>query len=103
MSLTTERPTNVATNLTDTERAFLIAWGDEQGLEVVTPTDASGAAYLAFIGYSDGIPSWSVYRAEGHLWLCDIDYRAGRQVEGSKRVVECIEHATDRIQIDTEA
>lgn len=99
MSLTTDRPTY----LTSTEKAYLIAWGDEQGLEVVIVPSEAGRTPMAFVGYSDGIPFWSIYRADGRLWLCDIDHQAGRKCEGSKRAVECIEHATDRIQADADA
>lgn len=102
MSLTTDRPTDTLTDLTNTEKTFLTAWGDEQGLEVVIMPSKAGSTPMAFVGYSDGIPSWSIYRADGRLWLCDIDHQAGRKCEGAKRAVECIEHAADRIQADAD-
>jgi hypothetical protein len=44
-----------------------------------------------------------VYRADGHLWLCHVEDRAGQDCEGSKLAVESIEDALNRIIIDTEA
>jgi len=99
MSLTTNRPAD----LTSTEKAYLIAWGDEQGLEIVIMPSEAGTIPRAFVGYGDGIPSWSIYRADGRLWLGDIDHQAGRTCEGFKRALECIEHATDHIQADADA
>lgn len=104
MSRAADQSTISLADLTDSERAYLVGWGDEQGLEVaMDPAGASSATGIVFIGYGEGIPAWSIYRAEGCLWLCDIDYRAGRQCEGSKMTVECVEQATDRILVDTEA
>ncbi len=104
MSVTADRTPIVHGDLTEAERAHLVAWGDEHGLEVILkPSGTSRAAATVFIGYSDGIATWIIYRAEERLWLCDIDYPAGRQCEGSKVAVEHVEQATDRILADTEA
>ena len=86
------------------ERIYLVAWGDENGLEVsIKPAGAAYAAEMAFVGYGEAIAPWTIYRADGHLWLCHVEARAGQGCEGSRMAVESIEDALDRIIIDTEA
>ena len=46
---------------------------------------------------------WTIYRAEGHLWLCCIGDRTEQGREGSKVAVASVEEALARIMIDTEA
>ena len=86
------------------ERASIVAWGDENGLEVsIKPPGADHADGMIFVGYGDGIACWTIYRADGRLWLCRIEERTGQGCEGSKTVVASIEDALAQIIIDTEA
>lgn len=105
MSLTTDRQAATApTVLTADERACIVAWGDEHGLEVaIKPPSAGYSGDMAFVGYGEGIASWIVYRSEGHLWLVRIDERAGRGCEGSKSAVASLEAALAAVIDDTEA
>lgn len=104
MSMTLERQSSTTSGLTRAEAAYLTAWGEENGLEVIVePAASHPAATIAFIGYDEGIPCWSIYRAEGRLWLCDIEYSAGRQRVASKAAVTSAEQAADRILAETEA
>ncbi len=105
MSLTTHRAaTTGRTDFMANERTHIIAWADENGLEVsIKPAGADHAEEMAFVGYGEGIASWIIYRADGHLWLCHVEDRAGQGCEGSKMAVESVEDALNRIIIDTEA
>jgi len=58
---------------------------------------------MAFVGYGEGIASWIIYHADGHLWLCHLKDRAGQGCEDSKMTVESVEDALNRIIVDTEA
>jgi len=86
------------------ERARLVAWGDESGLEVsITPAGAGHAEGMIFVGYGEGIASWTIYRADGQLWLCHVEDRTEQDREGSRVAVASVEDALARIIIDTEA
>lgn len=104
MSLTTDRrTTNGPADLTAAELVRIVAWGDEHGLEVTIRL--SGAAYpedVAFVGYGEAIPSWTVYRAEGHLWLRHMEGVAGPGCEALPLAVMSVEEALAEIISDTE-
>ena len=86
------------------ERASIVAWADENGLEVsIKPPCVDNAEGMIFVGYGDGIASWTIYRADGRLWLCRIEERTGQGCEGSKMVVASVEDALAQIIVDTEA
>lgn len=105
MSLTRNRSTTTSrTDFMADEMAFLVAWGDENGLEVsIKPAGADQAEEMAFLGFGDGIASWNIYRADGFVWLCHVEGRAGEGCEGSRVAVESVEEALTRIIIETEA
>lgn len=86
------------------ERAGLMAWADENGLEVsITPAGANHAEGMIFVGYGEGVAHWTIYRADGHLWLCRLEDGTEQGREGSKAVVTSVEDALARIIVDTEA
>jgi len=86
------------------ERACLVAWADENGLEVsIKPTDADHAEGMIFVGYGEGVTHWTIYRADGSLWLCRIEDRTEQGREGSKVAVASVADALARIIVDTEA
>lgn len=86
------------------ERARLVAWADEHGLEAsIKPAGADYPDGMIFVGYGEGIAHWVIYRAEGHLWLGRIEDRTERGREGSKIPVESVDDALARILLDTEA
>jgi hypothetical protein len=86
------------------ERACLVAWADENGLEVsITPAGANHAEGMIFVGYGEGVAHWTIYRADGHLWLCSVGDRTEQGREGATVTVESFEDALARIIIDTEA
>lgn len=103
MSLTTDRRTaTVSMILTADERAHIVAWGDEHGLEVIMKLSSEAdPGDMAFVGYGEGIASWIVYRSEGHLWLVRIENRAGQSCEGSKSVAASLEDALSGVIDDT--
>ena len=105
MSLTRNRATTTdRTDFTADERAYLVAWGDENGLEVsIKPAVAGSSGETAFVGYGDGIVSWMIYRADGLLWLCHVEGQAEQGREGSKVAIEAVDEALARILIETEA
>lgn len=87
----------------DAERAYLVAGCEENGLEVsIEPAGADLAGEMIFVGYGEGVASWIVHRADGILWLCRIEDRAGQVCEGSKVAVESVEEALASIIVDTE-
>ncbi len=104
MSSMTHRP--AATDHIDFrigERAGLMAWADENGLEVsITPAGPDHAEGMIFVGYGEGVAHWTIYRADGHLWLCRLEDRTEDGREGSKTVVTSVEDALARIIVDTE-
>lgn len=86
------------------ERRRLVAWADENALEVsIKPASASQAEGMIFVGYGESVVHWTIYRAEGHLWLCRIEDRTEQGREGSKVAVGSVEDALARIMVDTEA
>ena len=86
------------------ERHRLVAWADKNGLEVsIKPTSAAHAEGMIFVGYGEGVVHWTIYRADGHLWLCRIEDRTEQGREGSKVAVGSVEDALARIMVDTEA
>jgi hypothetical protein len=96
--------TTVRTDFMADERTYLAAWADVNGLEVaIKPAGAGQAKEMAFVGYGEGIASWAIYRADGYLWLCRVEDRAGQDCEGLKVAVESVEEALAMITIDTEA
>lgn len=98
-SLTTDR-----TGFLADEKAYLIEWGDETGLEVsFKQAVTESAEEMAFVGYGEGITSWIIYRADGYVWLCRIEDQARHGCEGSKEVVESVEEALAQIIVDAEA
>ncbi len=105
MSLTTHRSTISAhIDFRADERACLVAWADKNGLEAsIKPADAEHAEGMIFVGYGEGVVHWTIYRADGHLWLCRIEDRTEQGREGSKVAVTSVEDALARIMVDTEA
>ncbi len=105
MSLTTYRA--AATSHMDfraDERRRLVAWAGKNGLEVsIKPAGAGQAEGMIFVGYGEGVVHWTIYRADGHLWLCHIEDRTDQGREGSKVTVGSVEDALARIMVDTEA
>ena len=86
------------------ERARLVAWGDENGLEVsINPANTGQVEGMICVGYGEGVASWTIYRADGQLWLCSIENRTEQGCEGLKVAVASIEDALARIIVDTEA
>ena len=86
------------------ERRRLVAWADENALEVsIKPGSAGQADGMIFVGYGEDVVHWTIYRAEAHLWLCCIEDRTELGREGSKVAVASVEDALARIMIDTEA
>jgi len=86
------------------ERRRLVAWADENSLEVsIKPAGAGQAEGMIFVGYGEGVVHWTIYRADGHLWLCCIEDRTEQGREGSKAAVGSVEDALARIMTDTEA
>lgn len=86
------------------ERRRLVAWADKNSLEVcIRPAGAGQADGMIFVGYGEGVAHWTIYRADGHLWLCRIGDRTEQGREGSKVSVGSIEDALARIMTDTEA
>jgi hypothetical protein len=104
MSLTKNRAaTTERTDFMADERAFLVAWGNENGLDVsIKPAVADLAHEMVFVSYEEHIASWVIYRADGYLWLCRIEDRVGHGREGSKMVVDSVEEALATIIVDTE-
>ena len=105
MSLATHRSGMIAhMDFRADERRRVVAWADENGLEVsIRPAGAGQAEGMIFVGYGEGVVHWTIYRADGHLWLCRIEDRTEQGREGSKMMVESIEDALARIIVDTEA
>ncbi len=86
------------------ERAHLVAWADENGLEVsIEPIGADHAGGMIFVGYGEGMAHWTIYRADGQLWLCCIGDRTEQGREGWKVAVASVDDALARIIADTEA
>ena len=84
------------------ERTRLLAWADESGLEVsITPASADHAEGMIFVGYGEGVAHWTIYRADGQLWLCRIEDRTEQGREGSKLPVASVEEALASIIADT--
>jgi len=48
---------------------------------------------MIFVGYGEGVTHWTIYRADGHLWLCRIEDGTEQGREGSKVVVESVRDA----------
>ncbi len=105
MSLTTQ--CSAATGHVDfraDERRRLVAWADENTLEVsIKPASVSQSQGMIFVGYGEGVVHWTIYRAEGQLWLCCIGDRTEQGREGSKVAVASVEDALARIIVDTHA
>ena len=105
MSTTTHR--SAATGHIDfraDERRRLVVWADENGLEVsIKPAGAGQSEGMIFVGYGEGVVHWTIYRADGQLWLCRIEDRTERGREGSKVAVASVENALAKIMIDTES
>ncbi len=104
MSLIAHRPATTGhMDFRADERARLVAWADEHGLEVsIRPASAGHAEGMIFVGYGEGVAHWTIYRADGRLWLCRIEDRTEQGREGSKVAVTSIEDALARIIVDTE-
>ena len=86
------------------ERAKLVAWANNNGLEAsIQPADGEHPNGLIFVGYGEGVAHWTIYRADGHLWLCSVGDRTEQGREGAKVAVESFEDALARIIVDTEA
>jgi len=86
------------------ERAHLVAWADENGLEVsIKPAGADHAEGMIFVGYGEGLAHWTIYRADGQLWLCSVGDRTEEGREGWKVAVSSVEDALARIIVDTAA
>lgn len=77
----TRSVTPVRTDLMADERTYRAAWADVNGLEVsIKPAGAGQAKETAFVGYGQGIASWVIYRADGYLWPCHVEDRAGAEL-----------------------
>jgi hypothetical protein len=86
------------------ERDRLVEWADENGLEVsIKPAGAHQAEGMIFVGYGEGVAHWTIYRAEGGLWLCCIGDQTEQGREGWKVAVASVEDALARIVADTKA
>ena len=86
------------------ERTRLVEWADETGLEVsIKPPGADGSGGMIFVGYGEGVAHWTIYRADGQLWLCSVGDRTDQGREGSKTAVPSLEDALARIIADTRA
>ena len=86
------------------ERTRLVAWADENGLEVsIKPAGADYAEGMVFVGYGEGVAHWTIYRADGQLWLCHIEDQTEQGREGWKVAVASVEDALARIVADTKA
>ena len=84
------------------ERTRLVAWADENGLEVsIKPPDANHAEGMIFVGYGEGMAHWTIYRAHGKLWLCCVGDQTKRGREGWKAAISSVEDALARIVADT--
>ena len=105
MSLTTNRTATTAhIDFRADERAKLVAWADKHGLEAsIQPADGVYPNGLIFVGYGEGVAHWTIYRADGHLWLCSVGDRTEQGREGATVAVQSFEDALARIIIDTEA
>ena len=105
MSLIAHRSVTAAhTGFRDGERARLVAWADESGLEVsIEPADADHEEGMILVGYGEGVAHWTIYRADGQLWLCCIGDRTEQGREGWKLAVSSVEDALARIIADTKA
>lgn len=58
---------------------------------------------MIVVDYGEDVAHWTIYCADGHLWLCSVEDRTERGREGSKVAVGSVEDALARIIIDTEA
>ncbi len=105
MLLTTNRTATTAhIDFRADERAKLRAWADRNGLEVsIQPAAGEYPNGLIFVGYGEDVAHWTIYRADGHLWLCSVGDRTEQGREGAKVAVESFEDALARIILDTEA
>lgn len=105
MSLTVNRTATTAhIDFRADERASLVAWADKNGLEAsVEPAGGDYLNGMIFVGYGEGVAHWTIYRADGHLWLCRVEDRIEQSREGSKMAVKSVEDALARIIVDTEA
>jgi len=80
------------------ELATLRVWGDLYGLEVeIKPAGAGLSGEMAFIGFGDGVASWSVYWLDGVVWLAFLPDPAGEGFDGWKVAVGSVEEAMARI------
>jgi len=104
MSLTTNRSATTAhIDFRADERAYLVAWADNNGLEAsIEPANGEYPNGMIFVGYGEGVAHWTIYRADGHLWLCRIEDRTEQGREGSKVAVESVRDALAQIMVDTE-
>ena len=105
MSLTTNRTAETAhIDFRADERVKLVAWADKNGLEVsIQPAGGDYPSGLIFVGYGEGVAHWTIFRADGHLWLCSVGDRTEQGREGAKVAVGSFEDALARIMVDTEA
>jgi len=95
MSLTTHRSaTQAHVDFRADERAYLVAWADKNGLEAsIEPAGGEYPNGMIFVGYGEGVAHWTIYRADGHLWLCRIEDGTEQGREGSKVAVESVRDA----------
>ena len=105
MSLVAHRPVMADhTGFRAGERARLVAWADENGLEVsIKPPGAEHAEGMIFVGYGEGVAHWTIFRADRHLWFCSIGDQTEQGREGSKAAVSSSEDALARIIADARA
>ena len=105
MSLTTNRSATTAhVDFRAEERAKLVAWADNNGLEAsIQPAGGGHPNGLIFVGYGEGVAHWTIFRADGRLWLCSVGDRTEQGREGWKVPVDSLEDALERIIVDTEA
>ena len=105
MLLTTRRTAATAhIDFRADELANLAKWAFKNELEAyIEPADGAHPNGMIFVGYGEGMVHWTIYRAEGNLWLCRIEDRTEQGREGSKMAVESVEDALAKIMVDTEA
>ena len=85
------------------ERAKLVAWADKYAVEAsIQPADGEQQNRLIFVGYGKGVTHWTIYQADGHLWLCSIGDRTEQGREGSKVAVQLVADALAKILLDSE-
>ena len=102
-SITERHRASDTAHLRTAELATLVGWGDLHGLEVaIKPAGADTEGEMVFIGYGEGIATWTVYWIEGLMWLAFLPDPSGQGFEGWKVEVESLDEAMSWIIAETE-